>query len=88
MAFIVGMDGGGTKTAVIVTHEDQEEPVLSFSVGPINYNGGDAGAIAAAFGEIFNQIRSCCTSLAEVLHVCIGAAGVSNPAVADFWSNR
>ncbi|MEK3794474.1 BadF/BadG/BcrA/BcrD ATPase family protein [Paenibacillus sp. FSL R7-0204] len=88
MAFIVGMDGGGTKTAVIVTHEDQEEPVLSFSVGPINYNGGDAGAIAAAFGEIFNQIRSCCTSLAEVLHVCIGAAGVSNPAVADFLEQQ
>lgn len=84
MAFIVGMDGGGTKTAVIVTPEDQEEPVLSFTAGPINYNGGDAGAIAAAFGEIFNQIKSCCTSLAEVVHVCIGAAGVSNPAVARF----
>ncbi|OMF94913.1 BadF/BadG/BcrA/BcrD ATPase family protein [Paenibacillus sp. FSL R7-0337] len=88
MAFIVGMDGGGTKTAVIVTHDDQEEPVLSFTAGPINYNGGDAGAIAAAFGEIFNQIRSCCTSLAEVNHVCIGAAGVSNPAVARFLEQQ
>lgn len=88
MAFIVGMDGGGTKTAVIVTHDDQEGPVLSFTAGPINYNGGDAGAIAAAFGEIFKQIRSCCTSLAEVNHVCIGAAGVSNPAVARFLEQQ
>lgn len=88
MAFIVGMDGGGTKTAVIVTHDDQEEPVRSFTAGPINYNGGDAGAIAAAFGEIFKQIRSCCTSLAEVNHVCIGAAGVSNPAVARFLEQQ
>lgn len=88
MAFIVGMDGGGTKTAVIVTHDDQEEPVRSFTAGPINYNGGDAGAIAAAFGEIFKQIRSCCTSLTEVNHVCIGAAGVSNPAVARFLEQQ
>ncbi|WP_238649399.1 N-acetylglucosamine kinase [Paenibacillus piscarius] len=88
MAYIVGIDGGGTKTAVIVTPEDQEEPVLSFTVGPINYNGGDAGAIAAAFGEMFNQISSCCIGLADVIHVCIGAAGVSNPAVARFLEQQ
>lgn len=48
MAFIVGIDGGGTKTAVTITH-DQEDSLFTFTVGPINYNGGDADAIAASF---------------------------------------
>jgi N-acetylglucosamine kinase-like BadF-type ATPase len=87
MAFIVGIDGGGTKTAVTISH-DQEETVLNFTVGPINYNGGDADAIAASFREIFNRTRLCCTNLADVVHVCIGAAGVSNPVVASFLEKQ
>jgi N-acetylglucosamine kinase-like BadF-type ATPase len=83
MAYIVGIDGGGTKTAVTITH-DQEDALLTFTVGPINYNGGDADAIAASFEEIFNQTKLYCTNLEEVAHICIGAAGVSNPLVVRF----
>ncbi|MDF9840595.1 MULTISPECIES: BadF/BadG/BcrA/BcrD ATPase family protein [unclassified Paenibacillus] len=88
MAFIVGIDGGGTKTAVTVAHGDTEEILLTFTVGPINYNGGDAEAIAASFEEIFNRTKLCCTHLEEVIHVCIGAAGVSNPVVARFLEKQ
>lgn len=83
MAYIVGIDGGGTKTAVIITHE-QEDTLLTFTVGPINYNGGDANAIAASFEEIFNQTKLYCGNLQEVAHICIGAAGISNPLVVNF----
>ncbi|MFP4978130.1 N-acetylglucosamine kinase [Paenibacillus sp. CN-4] len=88
MAFIVGIDGGGTKTAVTVAQDDREDVLLTFTVGPINYNGGHAEAIAASFKEIFNRTKRCCTNLEEVTHVCIGAAGVSNPAVARFLEKQ
>ena len=80
MAYIVGIDGGGTKTAVTIAH-DQEESLFTFTVGPINYNGGDADAIAASFEEIFNRTRHYCGDLRAVAHICIGAAGISNPLV-------
>lgn len=80
MAYIIGIDGGGTKTAVTIIHE-QGDAFFTFTVGPINYNGGDADAIAASFGEIFNQTKLYCGNLQEVAHICIGAAGISNPLV-------
>ncbi|WP_044477390.1 N-acetylglucosamine kinase [Paenibacillus antibioticophila] len=80
MAYIVGIDGGGTKTAVTIAR-DQEESLFTFTVGPINYNGGDADAIAASFEEIFNRTRHYCGDLRAVAHICIGAAGISNPLV-------
>ncbi|WP_339168514.1 BadF/BadG/BcrA/BcrD ATPase family protein [Paenibacillus sp. FSL H7-0943] len=83
MAFIVGIDGGGTKTAVTITH-DQEDSLFTFTVGPINYNGGDADSIAASFEEIFSQTKLYCGNLQEVAHICIGAAGISNPLVINF----
>lgn len=83
MAYVVGIDGGGTKTAVTIAY-DNGDIALNFAVGPINYNGGDHTAIAATFEEIFKNINSCCGSLADVAHICIGAAGVSNPQVKHF----
>lgn len=88
MAFIVGIDGGGTKTAVTVAHGDQEDVLLTFTVGPINYNGGNADAITASFREIFTQMKLCCTHLEQVHHVCIGAAGISNPVVSRFLEKQ
>jgi N-acetylglucosamine kinase-like BadF-type ATPase len=83
MAYIIGIDGGGTKTAVTIAH-DGEAALTTFTVGPINYNGGDAGAIAASFVEIFNRTRLICNRLEDVAHISIGAAGVSNPLVVGF----
>lgn len=83
MAYIVGIDGGGTKTAVTITR-DQDDSLFSFTVGPINYNGGDADTIAANFVEIINQMKLYCVDLQEVSHICIGAAGISNPQVTRF----
>lgn len=85
MAYIVGMDGGGTKTAVTIAHDqEQEGDLFTFTVGPINYNGGDADDIAASFAEMFERIKQYCHGLQAVVHICIGAAGISNPLVAHF----
>ncbi|MBO2945485.1 ATPase [Paenibacillus sp. F411] len=88
MAFIVGIDGGGTKTAVTVTHQDQNVVVCTFTAGPINYNGGDATAIAASFRDMFHHIKQVCTHLEEIAHLCIGAAGVSHPDVARYLEQQ
>lgn len=83
MAYIVGIDGGGTKTAVTIAH-DRDDDLCTFTVGPINYNGGDADAIAASFAEIFKRTKDCCGDLQAIAHICIGAAGISNPLVVRF----
>ncbi|MBO9600764.1 MAG: ATPase [Cohnella sp.] len=82
MAYFIGIDGGGTKTAVTIAH-DGEGALTTFTVGPINYNGGDAEAIAASFAELFDRAKLVCNNLENVAHICIGAAGVSNPLVVD-----
>ncbi|WEK54993.1 MAG: BadF/BadG/BcrA/BcrD ATPase family protein [Candidatus Cohnella colombiensis] len=87
MAYIVGIDGGGTKTAITIAH-DREDDLVTFTVGPINYNGGDADAITASFEEIFNRTMLICHNLEDVAHICIGAAGVSNPLVVGFLEKQ
>lgn len=83
MAYIVGIDGGGTKTAVTIAN-DGGTALTTFTVGPINYNGGDAGAITASFAELFQRTKLFCNHEEDIAHVCIGAAGVSNPVVVGF----
>ncbi|WP_018753232.1 N-acetylglucosamine kinase [Paenibacillus sanguinis] len=80
MTYLVGVDGGGTKTAVIIA-SDKGEELTRFTVGPINYNGGDPDSISASFTEMFRQITLYCGHLQLVDHLCIGAAGISNPSV-------
>lgn len=83
MPYVVGIDGGGTKTAVTIAY-DNRDIALSFNVGPINVNGGNLAAIRASFVEMFERIASCCATIQHVEHICIGAAGVSNPQVMSF----
>ncbi|MEK3734813.1 BadF/BadG/BcrA/BcrD ATPase family protein [Paenibacillus sp. FSL M8-0334] len=80
MAYVIGIDGGGTKTAVAIA-SDQGELIEQFHVGAINYNGGDAETIAASFQEMFDRIKACCGSSGPIQQIVIGAAGISNPQV-------
>jgi len=80
MGFVVGIDGGGTKTAVAIAYENGEL-LKQFHVGAINYNGGDAETIAASFQQMFDMIKASCGSLDQLHQVVIGAAGISNPQV-------
>ncbi|MDR6553324.1 BadF/BadG/BcrA/BcrD ATPase family protein [Paenibacillus qinlingensis] len=78
--FAVGLDGGGTKTAVKIVDE-KGHVVHTFTSGAINYNGQDEASVAASLEEIFRTIADVCGGLSHCAQVCIGAAGVSNPTV-------
>jgi len=79
--YVAGLDGGGTKTAVTIA-DSSGAVVHTFSSGGINFNGQDEESIGRSFQEIFAAIESACGGLEHCAHVCIGAAGVSNPTVA------
>lgn len=80
--FAAGLDGGGTKTAVAIVDE-AGEAVRAFASGPINYNGQDESSIRASFREMLAFIAETCGGLDRCGHICIGAAGVSNPDVSS-----
>lgn len=75
----IGMDGGGTKTAVTVA--DKNGTVLeTLKSGGMNYNGQDSHLIEQSFADIFARLRQK-GYLEHCLSMCIGAAGTSNPSV-------
>lgn len=78
--YAVGLDGGGTKTAVTIVDESGLE-VHTFTSGAINYNGQDEASVQASLAEIFREIDRVCGGLHHCAQVCIGAAGISNPTV-------
>ena len=82
MKYAVGMDGGGTKTEVVIADE-RGNFVHSFTSGAINYNGTDEESVRRNFQEMMDQIAHTIGGLHRCQCICIGAAGVSNPAVAE-----
>jgi len=77
--YVDGLDGGGTKTAVIIA--DLSGKILhSFNSGAMNYNGESDINVNRNFADIFGEISSKLDGLDGCGAVCIGAAGVSNPA--------
>lgn len=82
MIYVAGLDGGGTKTAVAVADETGRI-VRTFASGAINYNGHDEAGVRRSLREIMDSISEACGGLAHCGHICIGAAGVSNPTVVE-----
>ncbi|RAP74921.1 N-acetylglucosamine kinase [Paenibacillus montanisoli] len=80
MKYAAGLDGGGTKTAVAIVDEEGRT-IRRFDSGAINYNGQDDDSIRGTFSEIIAELAEACGGLNRCAHVCIGAAGVSNPSV-------
>jgi N-acetylglucosamine kinase-like BadF-type ATPase len=81
MKYTAGLDGGGTKTTVTVV-DGNGQVKHTFTSGAINYNGQDEFVIRRSFREIFDTIADVCGGLENCVQTAIGAAGVSNPAVA------
>lgn len=80
MRYVAGWDGGGTKTAVAVADENGRF-IHAFSSGAMNLNGQDEGAIRTSVQHMVSTIGDVCGGLENCAHMCIGAAGVSNPTV-------
>lgn len=75
---IAGIDGGGTHTRLEL--RDDENRLLSRTeFGPFNLN-----AIGeAAFRRLLRQVLAACGDMADCAKLCVGGAGISNPAVGD-----
>lgn len=72
--FVIGIDGGGTKTRVEIRDQDnrlQERKLY----GAFNLNSIGENGFRSLLREIFSEEMSQCAG------ICIGAAGVSNPKV-------
>lgn len=77
--YIVGMDGGGTKTAVIAA--DTAGGILeTFEAGALNYNGQDTAKADETLRGIFERLKAFGTP-EDCAAICIGTAGISNPFV-------
>lgn len=79
--FVAGLDGGGTKTAVVIIDENGAA-VDSFVSGAINLNGQQENSVRNSLHEIMERISDVCGGLEYCKHLCIGAAGVSHPEAA------
>lgn len=87
MKFVAGLDGGGTKTAVIVADENGLV-VKTFTSGAINYNGQDEASVGASLKEIVETVAQICGGIEHCAEMCIGAAGVSNPNVVSKMTSQ
>ncbi|WP_334071451.1 MULTISPECIES: N-acetylglucosamine kinase [Paenibacillus] len=79
--YVAGLDGGGTKTAVVIMDE-RGAAVHSFVSGAINFNGQQESTVRNSLHEIMRGISDVCRGLAFCKHLCIGAAGISHPETA------
>ncbi|MFC4775761.1 N-acetylglucosamine kinase [Paenibacillus sp. GCM10023252] len=82
MRYAAGLDGGGTKTAVTVIGAGGEVADV-FTSGGINYNGQDEESIRVSLEQMLGRISDACGGLHQCASICVGAAGVSNPVVAE-----
>ena len=75
--FVIGLDGGGTKTEVVVC--DLQGNVISlFRSGAININGENVTNVENNLRYIFEKIFSETGPSSKCACTCVGAAGISN----------
>lgn len=79
MEYIIGIDGGGTKTALKLADNDGNL-IISNEGGPCNINSMSRESVLAMLTELINDsVRKADISLEKVKTICIGTAGVDRP---------
>ncbi|WP_312446156.1 BadF/BadG/BcrA/BcrD ATPase family protein [Lacrimispora sp.] len=75
--FVIGMDGGGTATTVIVAglHGDL---MKNFRLGPLNINGQSREAAEHTLADLKIELEKSGMNMSDCIGICIGAAGISN----------
>jgi len=80
---IAGIDGGGTHTRLEI-RDGENRPLCRETFGPFNLNSiGEE-----AFRALLRQVFAFCGGMASCEKLCVGAAGVSNPAVGEILSQE
>lgn len=86
MQYVVGLDGGGTKTAVcVLSLEGKEQARAAF--GAMNLNGGDEQQVIKTIQQAISWLSDNFGGLSSIVAICIGSAGVSNPRAAQLLLN-
>ncbi len=76
--FIAGIDGGGTHTRLELRRADNSY-LGRREFGPFNLNSiGEA-----AFRSLLKEVFAACGDMTQCAKICFGAAGISNPKVAE-----
>ena len=81
--FIAGIDGGGTHTRVELRDMDNRM-LRRGEFGPFNINSIGADAFRALLQEVF----AWCGGLADCRSICVGGAGISNPAAGEILTSE
>lgn len=92
MSYVVGVDGGGTKTLAVIAKSNGEIVGIG-TAGPSNVSTlGISGARLAVENAFFSALRSCKVLRRDVTTVCLGLAGLDSPrilrqvrGVARYW---
>lgn len=86
MDYVVGLDGGGTKTKVCICDLNGRE-VQTFLVGALNYNSTEKSELINTLASIVQVIRELPGGVRSCKGICISAAGVSNREAREFILN-
>lgn len=78
MEFVVGIDGGGTKTAVQARCLDGAV-MTSVTIGSLNYNGKKRSELETTVRQLRLFLEKVTGNIKDCKSVCIATAGVSNP---------
>lgn len=76
--YVLGLDGGGTKTLAVAQTENGRE-LFRLEGGSLNPNGETPQAVRQALVSLLRQAGSAAGPQRRLAALCIGAAGVSNP---------
>lgn len=76
--YILGLDGGGTKTAVCAIDKEGNE-LFRLSGGAMNLNGESSEKVIETIRELITSAAGMAGEGGELAAVGIGAAGISNP---------
>ncbi len=77
--YVIGMDGGGTKTDILAL-DFSGKILYRFQAGAINFNSEGPARTRETLTGILDRASKANGGLGGCAGVCIGAAGVSNPA--------
>lgn len=83
MQYVVGIDGGGTKTKVNVLFCATGK-IVSQSFGAMNLNGTEKSEVEKTIAESLEFIKVACNGLDNCKAICVGSAGISNNEVTEF----
>jgi N-acetylglucosamine kinase-like BadF-type ATPase len=76
---IIGMDGGGTKTRVMVKERPDGDTLFDQNFGMSNYNNIGVEGLRPVFREIYEALFSCFQERLHDAILVLGSAGVDRP---------